>query len=392
MSAIIRLVRALPVHVTVIGLCVIWMVPTLGLLVTSFRPARDTNETGWWTVLSERPGASEYRQACQACHGADGNAVPGVNVKSAELAAKYRRSIQFMQVLNQTIEGQPHLGEGVVLDQNQAADLLAYLRRESGLDDRPRLTLSNYIDAIVGYRGANTYLKDCEAGTASAYLSCTWSDVTNPRGMGRAFINSWLYALPATLIPIAFAALAAYAFSWLHFRGRLWLFVLLVTLQIVPLQIALVPISRLYADVGLSNTFPGAWLFATGFGLPYAIYLIRNFIGSIPRELVEAAYIDGTNHWTAFRFVVLPLTTPALASLSIFQFLWVWNDLLGALVFLGGRNPVLTYQINGLVQTVGVGWHLLTAAAFLSMIVPLAVFFGLQRYFVRGLIAGAVKG
>jgi len=170
------------------------------------------------------------------------------------------------------------------------------------------------------------------------------------------------------------------------------LFALLVGLQIVPLQMTLIPISRVYAQLGLNGTFLGIWLFHTGFGLPYAIYLMRNFIGSLPRELFESAYLDGMSHWTAFYKLALPLSVPAIASLAIFQFLWIWNDLLVALVFLGGQTPVLTYQISNMVSSLGAGWHLLTAAAFISMALPMIVFFSLQRFFVRGMLAGAVKG
>jgi alpha-glucoside transport system permease protein len=210
--------------------------------------------------------------------------------------------------------------------------------------------------------------------------------------MGQAFLNTLIVTIPATILPIIFAAFAAYAFAWQDFKGRTWLFAALIGMQIVPLQMTLVPISRLYAQLGLNGTFLGVWLFHTGFGLPYAIYLMRNFIGSLPRELFESVYLDGASHWTAFYRLVLPLSIPAIASLGIFQFLWIWNDLLVALVFLGGNKPVLTYQINGLVQSLGGGWQLLTAAAFLSMLVPLLVFFAFQRYFVRGLLAGSVKG
>jgi alpha-glucoside transport system permease protein len=189
-----------------------------------------------------------------------------------------------------------------------------------------------------------------------------------------------------------FAAFAAYAFSWMDFRGRQWLFALLVGLQIVPLQMTLIPISQLYTRIGLGGTFLGVWLFHTGFGLPYAIYLMRNFLGSLPRELFESAYLDGASHWTAFYRLALPLSVPAIASLGIFQFLWIWNDLLVALVFLGGTTPVMTYQITNMVTSLGSGWHVLTAAAFISMLLPMIIFFGLQRYFVRGLLAGSVKG
>src|SRR5258708_16392781 len=185
---------------------------------------------------------------------------------------------------------------------------------------------------------------------------------------------------------------AAYAISWFHFPGRQWLYVVLVGLQIVPLQMTLIPISRLYSQLGLSGTFQGIWLFHTAFALPYAIYLMRNFMASLPREMFEAAYLDGASHWTAFRRLAVPLCGPAIASLAIFQFLWVWNDLLVALVFLGGSHPVFTYQISNMVTSLNAGWQLLTAAAFLSMILPLIVFFALQRYFVSGLLAGSVKG
>ena len=262
----------------------------------------------------------------------------------------------------------------------------------SGIDARPTFTFDNYVDAFVGYRGTNSYRADCATGKQSVDLSCTLSDLANPRGMSRAFLNSLLVAIPSTLLPILFAAFAAYAFSWLHFPGRQWLFALLVGLQIVPLQMTLIPISKIYAQVGLNGTFWGIWLFHTGFGLPYAIYLMRNFLGSLPRDLFESAYIDGASHWTAFWSLAVPLATPAMASLAIFQFLWVWNDLLVALVFLGAQNPVVTYQISNMVTSKGSGWHLLTAPAFLSMLLPMIIFFGLQRYFVRGMLAGSVKG
>jgi alpha-glucoside transport system permease protein len=274
----------------------------------------------------------------------------------------------------------------------QAADILDHLRRISAVEARPRFTVNNYTDALMGYRGTNTYLEDCATGEQALDLNCDVSDILNPRGMGRAFVNSLLVAVPTVILPILFAAFAGYAFSWLHFRGRMWLFALLVGLQIVPLQMTLIPVSRVYAQLGLNGTFLGIWLFHTGFGLPYAIYLMRNYLGSLPKDLFESAYLDGASHWTAFWRLAIPLSVPALASLAIFQFLWIWNDLLVALVFLGGRHPVLTYQIGNMVSSLGAGWHLLTAAAFVSMALPMIVFFSLQRFFVRGLLAGAVKG
>ena len=309
-----NVLNKIPLHAITILILIIWIVPTLGLLITSFRPVTLINTTGWWTFLSTDTGDSE------------------------------------------------------------------------------RFTVDNYIDALTGYRGNKTYREDCAAGTQSLDLKCNISDLLNPRGMGRAFLNSLLVTLPATVLPILFAAFAGYAFAWLDFKGRYLLFAILVGLQVVPLQMTLVPILRVYAKLHLNGTFWGVWLFHTGFGMPYAIYLMRNFLGGLPKDLFESAYLDGADHWTAFRKLAIPLAMPAIASLTIFQFLWVWNDLLVALVFLGGTKPVMTYQISNMVTSLGAGWHLLTAAAFLSMLLPMIIFFALQRFFVRGMLAGAVKG
>lgn len=387
-----RRLGELPTHVVLIGLCALWLLPTIGLLVTSFRPFQDVSETGWWTVLSPPKGAAQYAEYCAGCHGSDGRALAAADLTNPELIGKYRRSFALIPALEKEIGGQPHMGGVAAPGEGDAAAVAAYLRRISGIEARPRFTLDNYVDAMSGYRGTTNYTADCAAGTQSLDLFCNWRDLGNPRGMGRAFLNSLLVAVPATILPIAFAAFAAYAFSWMHFPGRNWMFALLVGLQIVPLQMTLIPISRLYAQLGLNGTFLGVWLFHTGFGLPYAIFLMRNFLGSLPHELFESAYLDGASHWTVFWSLALPLSVPAIASLGIFQFLWIWNDLLVALVFLGGQTPVLTYQIGNMVTSLGSGWHLLTAAAFISMALPLLVFFGLQRYFMRGLLAGAVKG
>ncbi|MGH2679794.1 MAG: carbohydrate ABC transporter permease [Actinomycetota bacterium] len=225
-------------------------------------------------------------------------------------------------------------------------------------------------------------------------------------GFGSAFLNSLAVAIPATVIPITIAAFAAYAFSWMEFRGRYLMFITVVGLLVVPLQMALIPVLRLYnqgatigrwivfPDLDLNGTFLGVWLAHTAFGLPLAIYLLRNYIGSLPSSIIESARIDGADHFTIFWRLIIPLSVPALAAFAIFQFLWVWNDLLVAYVFLGGTEEtrVLTLALQGLVGREGENWHLLTAAAFISMALPLVVFFALQKYFVRGLTAGAVKG
>jgi alpha-glucoside transport system permease protein len=388
-----RWLQGLPTHIILIGIGLVWLLPTIGLLVTSFRPFQDVNETGWWTALSAPKGEKEYRTNCGACHGNDGRAISTADLTNPDLVQNYRRSFALLVSLErETSSGQPHMGALSVPDENTAATIAAYLRRISGIDARARFTLDNYIDAMTGYRGNVTYKSDCASGQQALDLFCDWRDLGNSRGMGRAFLNSLIVVIPSTILPILFAAFAAYAFSWMHFPGRQWMFALLVGLQVVPLQMTLIPISRLYAQLGLNGTFWGVWLFHTGFGLPYAIYLMRNFIGSLPHEVFESAYLDGASHWTAFTKLALPLSIPAIASLGIFQFLWIWNDLLVALVFLGGQHPVLTYQIGNMVTSLGSGWHLLTAAAFISMALPMIVFLSLQRYFVRGMLAGAVKG
>jgi alpha-glucoside transport system permease protein len=222
-----------------------------------------------------------------------------------------------------------------------------------------------------------------------------YQDVVNQNGIGQAFVNSLFIAIPATIIPLFVAAFAAYAFSWMEFPGRDVLFVVVVGLLVVPLQTTLIPILRLFADWGLTGQFLAVWLAHTGYGLPFAVYLLRNFMGSLPRSVFESASIDGASHVTSFFRIAVPMSVPAFAALAIFQFLFVWNDLLVALIYIGlsnSDNLPMTATMANLVNSLGGGWYLLGAAAFISMAVPLAVFFGLQRYFVRGIVGGAVKG
>ncbi len=209
-----------------------------------------------------------------------------------------------------------------------------------------------------------------------------------------AFFNSFLVTLPATVIPITIAAFGAYAIAWMSFPGRTVLFVAIVGLLVVPLQTALIPILRLYTRAELNGTFLGIWLAHTGFGLPLATYILYGYVSSIPKSIIESAHADGATPWLMFTRLVLPLSVPAVASFAIFQFLWVWNDLLVALVFLGTRpsKAVLTARLAELIGSRGQDWHVLTAGAFVTMIMPLIVFFSLQRYFVRGMMAGSVKG
>jgi alpha-glucoside transport system permease protein len=253
-----------------------------------------------------------------------------------------------------------------------------------------------------GWWLAFTHLFDTTQWTFENYTQV----LGRSRGFGNAFINSMAVTIPATIIPITVAAFASYAFSWMQFKGRYLLFVGVVGLIAVPLHVALIPILRLYQNgaelfgvtifpqLGLQGTFPAMWLAHTGFGLPLAIYLLRNYIGSLPSSIIESARVDGASHMQIFMRLIVPLSVPALAAFATLQFLWVWNDLLVALVFLGGTPDVRVLQIAlaDLVGAFGQNRHLLPAAAFVTMGLPMVVFFALQRFFVRGLTAGAVKG
>ena len=238
-----------------------------------------------------------------------------------------------------------------------------------------------------------------------------YETVLDQNGMARSFLNSLIITIPSTLLTILVAAFAAYAFAWMKFPLRNFLFLVMVGLLVVPLQMTLIPVLKLYVslnewfgflghDVPLlggrwfgTNSYAGIWVAHTAYGLPFAVYLLRNFFGGLPRDLFESAYLDGASDFKVFRRIVLPLSMPAIAALAIFQFLWVWNDLLVALIFLGDpdRAP-MTLTITNLVSSFGTSYQLLTAAAFISMALPLVVFFALQRYFVQGILAGSVKG
>jgi alpha-glucoside transport system permease protein len=244
------------------------------------------------------------------------------------------------------------------------------------------LTIENYAQVL--------------GGKPFTYTNASGNVVTE-RGdnMMGAFLNSLTVTVPSVIIPILIAAFAAYGFAWLEFPGRKVLFVAIVAILVVPLQIALIPILRDYQKIGLNGTFLGIWLAHTGFGLPLATYLLFNYVSTIPKSTLESAFMDGASHFTTFTRLVLPLSVPALASFAIFQFIWVWNDLLVALVFMSGsgeRYQVMTQRLLNMIGTRGQDWHLLTAGAFISLLLPLVVFFSLQRYFVRGLMAGSVKG
>jgi len=279
-------------------IAIFWTIPTFGLLVSSVRPEKDINATGWWTIL-----------------------------------------------------------------------------------ENPNFTLENYQNVLF-------------QGTAS----------TPP--LSQYFFNSFAITIPAAIFPLTIAVFAAYALAWFDFKGKDFIFFSIFALQVIPLQMSLVPLLQLFAKgfmigedviippLGITGTYIPIWIAHTIFALPLAIFLMHNFLRQIPRELIEAARVDGAGWFSLFRQVVFPLSIPAIASFAIFQFLWVWNDLLVGLTFGGGKKDIapLTIRLAEMVGTRGSGWETLTAGAFVSMVVPLIVFFALQRYFVRGLLAGSVKG
>ena len=270
--------------VVLLVLCLIWSIPTIGLLVTSVRPRIDTQQSGWWSALFNP------------------------------------------------------FGSGWTLD--------------------------------------------------------NFDQVLQQNGMFDAFINSFVVTVPATILPIMFAAFAAYAFTFMRFRGRDLLFIVVIGLMVVPIQSTFVTLLQLFGNDGLdiNGEFLALWLLHTTFGMPLCIYILRNYMSTLPKSVIESAEIDGASHFQTFWKLIVPMSVPALAAYAIFQFLWVWNDLLIALLFLGFNDPVLTVNLSQLNGRLGEGWQLLTAGAFVTMIVPMIVFFALQRFFIRGMTSGAVKG
>jgi alpha-glucoside transport system permease protein len=337
----------------------------MGIFISSFRQRDDIATSGWWNVFPHREWETVLVIDPRA-EGLDATGVMEIEGVSATFE-ELRAGIETPGGRRLIWVGNRRIGNLEIQEQQWTVTW--------------DFTLDNYQQVLGG--------QDFEFTRADGTVEVVPGD-----NMTRAFLNSLAVTIPATLIPILIAAFAAYAFAWMKFPGRKWMFVLIVALLAVPLQIALVPILSDYRILGLNGTFLGIWLAHTGFGLALATYLLYNYVSTLPRETMESAFIDGASHFKVFTSLVLPLSVPALASFAIFQFLWVWNDYLVALIFLGG-NPefeLVTQRMAAIVGSRGSEWHLLTAGAFVSMVLPLAVFLGLQRYFVRGLLAGSVKG
>lgn len=353
------------VNLTLLILVIAWTVPTLAIFVSSFRNRDKISSTGWWTIFPYKDW-QPVAELDPKTLGVDPNGVMVIEGVSGTFE-EFRKGVETSDGKRVTWIGNKRIGKVEIQEQVWTVDWA--------------FSLDNYKQVL----GGQSFDFKRPDGTI---------ETVQGDNMINAFLNSLAVAIPSTVIPILIAAFAAYAFAWMKFPGRRWMFITVVALLVVPLQIALVPILRDYKVLNLNGTFLAIWLAHTGFGLALATYLLYNYISSLPRDILESAFIDGASHFTVFTRLVMPLSVPALASFAIFQFLWVWNDYLVALIFLGG-NPdfeLVTQRMAAIVGSRGSEWHLLTAGAFVSMVLPLIVFFSLQRFFVRGLLAGSVKG
>jgi alpha-glucoside transport system permease protein len=367
------------VHLSVLLIVILWTLPTAGLLISSFRDKNQIAASGWWTALTTSTQNVVFRApTAEAQVEKDGKFVISGNVLSGGGQVS-QWGITSIEPAKFKPGESTKLRDGATLtvQQDGSYSIVSDTKMEEGRGQRifytaeipPRFTLDNYRQVLTA------------------------------EGIGSSFINSLTVAVPSTVIPILVAAFAAYALAWMKFPGRALLIAVVVGLLVVPLQMSLIPLLKFYNGVGgyfgvPSKTYLGIWLAHTGFGLPLAIYLLRNYMAGLPREIMESARVDGASDFEIFVKIILPLSFPALASFAIFQFLWTWNDLLVAMVFLGtgDRSLVLTGRLVNLLGSRGGNWEILTASAFITIIVPLLVFFTLQRFLVRGLLAGSVKG
>ncbi|MBB3521447.1 carbohydrate ABC transporter permease [Rhizobium redzepovicii] len=370
------------VHAAVLLIVIVWLIPTLGIFVSALRDKDQIVVSGWWTAfvgstqtVAVRLGTPDQQQQEGATYVITGNVLEGQTGRSVKaFGNRVQQPAAFKA--GETAD----LGDGESLLINSDGSYRYMKNAAFSPDERPRRIYAS-------------------VSAPPEFTLQNYNTVLRGEGIGQSFINSLTVTIPATIIPILIAAFAAYALSWMEFPGRALLIALVVGLIVVPLQMSLIPLLRLYNEIGNllgqpSKTYPGIWLAHTAFGMPLAIYLLRAYIAGLPKEIIESARVDGASDFEIFTRIVLPLSFPALASFAIFQFLWVWNDLLVAMVFLGTDKDhlVLTGSLNALLGSRGGNWEILTASAFVTIIVPLLVFFGLQRYLVRGLLAGSVKG
>ncbi|MGM5053617.1 carbohydrate ABC transporter permease [Rhizobium sp. 814_E9_N1_1] len=370
------------VHAAVLLIVIVWLIPTLGIFVSALRDKDQIVVSGWWTAFvgstqtaAVRLGTPDQQKQEGTTYVISGNVLEGQTGRAVKaFGNRIQQPAAFKA--GETAD----LGDGETLQINSDGSYRYVKNAAFSPDERPKRIYAS-------------------VSAPPEFTMQNYKTVLTGEGIGQSFINSLTVTIPATIIPILIAAFAAYALSWMEFPGRGLLIALVVGLIVVPLQMSLIPLLRLYNEIGNllgqpSKTYPGIWLAHTAFGMPLAIYLLRAYIAGLPKEIIESARVDGASDFEIFVRIVLPLSFPALASFAIFQFLWVWNDLLVAMVFLGTDKDhlVLTGSLNALLGSRGGNWEILTASAFVTIIVPLLVFFGLQRYLVRGLLAGSVKG
>ena len=371
------------VHISVIALVLLWLFPTVGLFVSSFRTADQISTSGWWKALFTqeqnlvlRTAAPETQRQEGALYVIDGNIF-------ADNEESTNATITVWGVSSRAIaDYEP----GDTADMGDDGRITLQANGDYRLENEAEFS---------GRRGERVFVtaQTPPQFTLANYEQVLFSGSTTD-SMAKAFFNTLTVTIPATIIPIVVAAFAAYALAWMRFPGRALLIAAVVALLVVPLQLALIPLLRLHLGIGIGKGYLGVWLAHTGFGLPLAVYLLRNYMVGLPRDIIENAKVDGATDFQIFTRIILPLSFPALASFAIFQFLWTWNDLLVAKVFLidaTGETTVMTNQIVELLGTRGGNWEILATAAFVSIAVPLIVFFVMQRYLVRGLLAGSVK-
>ncbi|MDB4111827.1 carbohydrate ABC transporter permease [Yoonia sp.] len=370
------------VNISVVLLVMLWLFPTVGLLVSSFRTTDQISSNGWWQSLfpteqnvslrTVDPDEDGVQQLVNGLYTVEGNVFGDTSEAVISVWGVSSRAIDSFGPGDTADLGE---GESITV-QVDGSYVWTGASELSGRGQRgfataetpPEFTTDNYRTVLV--------------------------DGNTTDSMAKAFFNTLTVTIPATIIPIVIAAFAAYALAWMDFPGRSILIALVVGLLVVPLQLALIPLLRLHLGIGIGKGYLGVWLAHTGFGLPLAIYLLRNYMVGLPRDIIENAKVDGATDFQIFTKIILPLSFPALASFAIFQFLWTWNDLLVAKVFLidaTGQTTVMTNQIVELLGTRGGNWEILATAAFVSISVPLVVFFAMQKYLVRGLLAGSVK-
>ena len=365
------------VHISVVVLVAAWLFPTLGLFVSSFRTGDQISTSGWWAALftqerqepAERLSGEEIER--DGLFVIEGELFPGRDMQVSAWGTSAREPTAY--------------GAGQTVD----------------LDDGDKLTLSETGQFVLtgpdSFEGERLPRVFATAASPPEFTLDNYNNVlfstTAGAGVGQSFINTLTVAIPATIIPIVVAAFAAYALAWMQFPGRALLIAAVVALLVVPLQLALIPLLQIHNGIGIGKGYLGTWLAHTAFGMPLAIYLLRNYMVGLPRDIIENAKVDGATDFQIFVKIILPLSFPALASFAIFQFLWTWNDLLVALVFLGTDDEtlVLTGRLVNLLGSRGGDWEILATSAFVSIAVPLVVFFSMQRFLVRGLLAGSVK-